>query len=218
MQIHKHKSNGILSGEDLGFMQLKFSRDRRDMLKTTGTLVGAAALASVGDSLNAFAQAKQATGVPVVGDSLNYVDGPKKGQAAAVADIVVDAAPVTAVATDPATGQPRRNEGESDNATVLLYRVDPFKIRSDMQRDTVQGILCYSAVCTHMGCMLSDWDAPTKCFMCPCHDATFDPLQDGENLAGATSRTLPSIPIKAVDGKLVVAGEPSGYVGVKGVS
>jgi hypothetical protein len=36
-----------------------------------------------------------------------------------------------------------------------------------------------------------------------------------KNTGGATSRTLPYIPVKAVDGKLVVADVSSGYVGVK---
>ncbi len=37
-----------------------------------------------------------------------------------------------------------------------------------------------------------------------CHDATFDPLQGGKWTGGGISRTLPVLPIKLVDGKLVV--------------
>jgi len=75
-------------------------------------------------------------------------------------------------------------------------------------------IVCYSAVCTHLGCMLTDF-SPKNEFMCPCHDATFDPLHAGANTGGATSRPLPILPIRVADGKLVVADKFIGYVGVK---
>jgi Rieske Fe-S protein len=63
--------------------------------------------------------------------------------------------------------------------------------------------------------MLSDWEADKKQFLCPCHDATFDPMQGGKWTGGAVSRTLPILPIKVADGKLVVADVVVGYVGVK---
>ena len=84
-----------------------------------------------------------------------------------------------------------------------------------MKGDTVEGISCYSAVCPHLGCLLADWDASGKLFKCPCHEATFDPVKEGQNISGPHVREIPYIPIKAVDGKLVVAGKPTGYIGVK---
>jgi len=59
MQNHNEQTNGIMSKGELGFMQSQFSKERRDLQKTTGTLVGATALASVGGCLNASAQARQ---------------------------------------------------------------------------------------------------------------------------------------------------------------
>jgi rieske iron-sulfur protein len=191
-------------------MSSGFNQERRDLLKSTCTLVGATAVLSVGGSLNAFA-ATQASGVPLVGDTFVFADGPQKGQVVSLTAVVVDAPPVTVQAKDTAAGTVR----DGDNSTVLLYRVAPDKISADIKEDTVEGVMAYSAVCTHLGCMLSNWDAPTKQFLCPCHDALFDPLKVGANTGGATSRTLPHIPLKAVDGKLVVADKPSGYVGVK---
>lgn len=99
--------------------------------------------------------------------------------------------------------------------SALWYRVSPDKIPAEIKDDTVKGIMAYSAVCTHLGFMLSNWDAATKQFLCPCHDALFEPLKVGANTGGATSRTLPHFPVKSVDGKLVVSDKPSGYVGVK---
>ena len=196
-------------------MSAQFHEQRRDMLKSTCTLAGAVAVVSVVGSLSAFAVGgamplPQAHGIPLVGDGFVFIDGPKKDDTVTVNDVVVDAPPLTVQAKDPA-GAVR----DSDNSTVLLYRVSADKIPAEMKKDTVEGIMAYSAVCTHLGCMLSNWDAATKQFLCPCHDALFDPLQSGANTGGTISRMLPHIPVKSVDGKLVVSDKPSGYVGVK---
>jgi rieske iron-sulfur protein len=196
-------------------MSSAFNKDRRDLLNSTCTLAGAAAVMSVGGSLKAFAAGSgpqtQAHGIPSVGDTFVFTEEPQKGEVVSVTDVVVDAPPLTVQAKDTSAGTLR----DSDNSTVLLYRVAPEKIPAEMKDDTVEGIMAYSAVCTHLGCMLSNWDAPSKQFLCPCHDALFDPLKEGANTGGAISRTLPHFPLKADDGKLVVAGKPSGYVGVK---
>lgn len=136
---------------------------------------------------------------------------PEEGNAVAVTDIVVDAAAVTVQAWDTASGTVR----EGDNSTILLWRVAPEKLSVELKEDAAEEVLAYSAVCTHLGCMLSDWDAGKKQFLCPCHDALFDPMDGGKNTGGAVSRTLPILPIKVVDGKLVVADVFVGYVGVK---
>jgi rieske iron-sulfur protein len=198
-------------------MKSKFCKERRDLLKGTATVACASAVVALGGGTKAFAQgAGKEKGIPVAGDPLIYLDGAKKGQPVAVADVVKDAPAIMVVAQDPATGKPRMHEGDSDKASVLLYRVDPSKISEGTKAtDTVDGIVCYSAVCTHLGCMLVDWHAETKEPICPCHDAQFDLLDEGKNTAGARTRALPQIPIKAVNGNLVVDGEPTGYIGVK---
>jgi rieske iron-sulfur protein len=197
-------------------MNSKFSKQRRDLLKGTCTLAGASAVVAIGGT-KAFAfGANQPKGVPLAGDPLIYKDGDKKGKPVAVADVVKDAPAIMVVAQDPATGKPREKGGDSDKASVLLYRVSPDKISAGTAATgIVDGIVCYSAVCTHLGCMLEDWHAETREPICPCHDALFDLLDEGKNTGGATSRSLPQIPIKAVNGNLVVAGWPTGWVGVK---
>ncbi len=146
-----------------------------------------------------------------MGDTFVFVAGPNKGNVVSLTDIVVGAAPVTVQAWDTASGSVR----EDDNSTVLLWRVAPESVPAELKQDAAEGVLAYSAVCTHLGCMLSDWRADQKQFFCPCHDATFDPMQGGKNTGGAASRTLPILPLKVVDGKLVAADVFVGYVGVK---
>jgi len=189
-------------------MKSNFSQQRRDVLKSACALAGAAAAVSLGETLPAFAA--EQNGIPQVGDVFVFTDGPKRDQVVMVADIAGDAPPLTVQAKAP-SGSIR----EGDNCTVLLYRGDPSKIPADLKVDTADGVMAYSAVCTHLGCMLSDWDAATKNFLCPCHDALFDPLKGGANTGGATARTLPHFPIKSEAGKIVVKEPPNGYVGVK---
>ena len=188
-------------------MKSKFSQERRDVLKGACALAGATAVVSVGGSLPAFAVPQK--DVPQVGDVFVFSDGPNKGNVVNVADIVAGAPSITVQAKDPA-GTMR----EGDNNTVMLYRVAPDKVPSDMQSETAEGVMAYSAICTHQGCV-NVWDVERKQFICPCHAALFDPLQAGKNTGGATSRTLPHMPIKSDGGKIVVSDVPSGYVGVK---
>ena len=164
-------------------MKSKFSQERRDVLKGACALAGATAVVTVSGSLPAFAAAQK--DVPQVGDVFVFTEGPNKGNVVNVADVVLDAPSITVQAKDPA-GAIR----EGDNNIVMLYRVAPDKVPSDMQSETAEGIMAYSAICTHQGC-INVWDAEKKQFICPCHAALFDPLQNGKNTAGATSRTLP---------------------------
>jgi rieske iron-sulfur protein len=194
-------------------MKSKFSKERRDVLKGACVMAGATALVSIGGSVPAFAQEQK--DVPQAGDVFVFTSGPKKGSIVMVNDVVLNANPLSVQAATP-DGKPR----EGDNCTALLYRVATAKVPSDMTSDTVDGVMAYSAVCTHQGCMLTDLHQPDDAvnafgFICPCHDAIFDPLQDGKNVAGAVSRTLPHFPIKSDGGKIVVSDAPSGYVGVK---
>jgi rieske iron-sulfur protein len=207
----------IKSMEGLGFiMKSNFCKERRGLLKSTCTLVGATALVSVGGSLNAFAAGgampvPQASGVPKLGDTFVFSDGQRKGEVVSLADVVVDAAPITVQAKDTAAGTVR----DGDHSTVLLWRSAPGNIPADMKDAAAEGVMAFSGVCTHLGCMLCDWLPATHEMRCPCHEATFDLLQVGKNTGGAVARPLPFLPLKVVDGKLVVADKFVGYVGPK---
>jgi rieske iron-sulfur protein len=124
---------------------------------------------------------------------------------------VLDAPPVTVQAVEGETGKVR----ESEHSTILMYKVAEEKIPMDIRGDTVGGLLAYSAVCTHQGCMLSGWDAANKQFLCPCHQGAFDPLKGGENTGGTKTREIPQIPVRVHDGKLVVGDAIMGWIGVK---
>ena len=195
-------------------MKSKFNQERRDVLKGACALAGATAVVSIGGSLPAFAADQK--DVPMVGDVFVYVDGPKKGSVAMVADIPVDEKHVITVQAATPDGKLR----EGDNCTAVLFRTTPEKVPADIKSESAEGIIAYSAVCTHQGCMMTEIHETSVAvaaygIICPCHDAIFDPLQGGKNTGGATSRLLPHFPIKSDGGKIVVSDVPSGYVGVK---
>jgi rieske iron-sulfur protein len=197
-------------------MKSKFCKERRDLLKSTGTLIGATALVSVGGSLPAFAAGGRGTqpepvGAPQRFDWFAFADGPKKGQEVKEEDIVLNAPPTTVQAVDSTTGKIRTSE----HSTILMLHVDPAKFSPDVVDDTWHGLIAYSAVCTHQGCMVSGWDTATKQFVCPCHQGFFDPLNGAVSTAGPKTRALPQIPLKVHDGKLVVGDAILTWIGVK---
>lgn len=210
-------------------MDSNFCISRRKLLKSTCGFVGAAALASIGVSRSAFAvggatQEEQPEfkvhagmpkpidkGAPQVGDVFVFGGGPHKDDVVSMEALVIDAPPVSVQAKDPASGTVR----ESDHSTILLYRVLAEKVPPEMKDYAPQGVLAYSAVCTHLGCLVSDWVEDTKLLVCPCHEAKFDPMQEGKVISGPAPRPLPILPLKVENGKLIVADVFTGTVGPK---
>ena len=53
----------------------------------------------------------------------------------------------------------------------------------------------YDAVCTHAGCTVQ-FDAKRQLIVCPCHGATYDPVQGAKPIAGPTSQPLARLSIR----------------------
>ncbi|MFN4071546.1 MAG: ubiquinol-cytochrome c reductase iron-sulfur subunit [Thermus caldifontis] len=104
--------------------------------------------------------------------------------------------------------------GEAKN-TVLVVRYGPEELTPEVAQHGVEGIVAFSAVCTHLGCIVSQWVADRKAGLCPCHGGTFDFAHRAKVIAGPPPRPVPQLPIKVEDGVLVAAGEFLGEVGVK---
>jgi rieske iron-sulfur protein len=183
---------------------------RRELLKGAGGCVGAAAIFSIVGSVSAIAETKEAP-VPQVGDVFVFFTGPKKGNVVSLSDLVVDAPPVIARAKDPATGAVRDHKGYG--GMVLLLRVAPETVSPELQESSAQGVLAYSAWCTHLGCLVELWDADKKQFQCPCHKSAYDPLQAAKVVFGPAPRPLPLLPLKVEENIVVVAAEFSMRVG-----
>lgn len=85
-------------------------------------------------------------------------------------------------------------------AAVILVRMRPEDITPSRGRENwgVNGILCFSKICTHVGCPISLWEQQTHHLLCPCHQSTFDLADNGKVIFGPAHRALPQLPL-AVD-------------------
>ncbi len=68
------------------------------------------------------------------------------------------------------------------------------------------GIVAFSKICTHAGCAVSLFNVFSMQLICPCHQSTFNILQDCEPVFGPASRPLPQLPLLVrPDGYLIAA-------------
>jgi Rieske Fe-S protein len=88
---------------------------------------------------------------------------------------------------------------------VLLIRLDPKTLAGASQSASVDGILAYSALCSHAGCNLTTWIPDEGTLSCDCHASAFDARASGNVIDGPASRPLPALPLKLSGDVLVVA-------------
>jgi rieske iron-sulfur protein len=125
-------------------------------------------------------------------------------------DIPLGARQTMAWALDPADNTVR--SGTRLNQ-LLLLRLDPEKLAPETRSRAANGVVAYTAICTHNGCDVDDWLADEQQLSCACHSSTFDPKDAGSVVDGPAPRMLPALPLKIVDGKLVVARPFTARVG-----
>jgi rieske iron-sulfur protein len=138
---------------------------------------------------------------PRKGDWLVQVDDDGKKPLAA-ADIAVGAKPVIVYPYDPAAKALR--DGSRLNRIVLV-KLDPATLDAPTAARAADGVVAYSAFCTHQGCDVSSWVAAEKALLCFCHFSKFAPEQEANVTGGPAPRPLPALPLESKDGKLVVA-------------
>ncbi len=101
-------------------------------------------------------------------------------------------------------------------AAVVLVRMQPDDITPSRGRADwgVDGILCYSKICTHVGCPISLWEQQTHNLLCPCHQSTFDLADNGKVVFGPAARALPQLPLMVdSEGYLAAASDFTEPVG-----
>jgi ubiquinol-cytochrome c reductase iron-sulfur subunit len=117
---------------------------------------------------------------------------------------LVNAEPEVFFALDPETKQPVI-EGTAllqakAKAAVILHRMLPTDIISSQTLNwSVDGIVCYSKICTHVGCPISLNERTTHHLLCPCHQSTFDLADAGKVLFGPAARPLPQLELTVDD-------------------
>ncbi|MEY2421493.1 MAG: ubiquinol-cytochrome c reductase iron-sulfur subunit [Acidimicrobiaceae bacterium] len=110
-------------------------------------------------------------------------------------------------------------EGHTDaaDAPTLLIRTrsdQGFTPRRGREDWTVDGIVAYSKLCTHVGCPVGLYQAESGLLLCPCHQSTFNVLDGARPVFGPAARSLPQLPLGLdSQGNLVARGDFSDPVG-----
>jgi ubiquinol-cytochrome c reductase iron-sulfur subunit len=94
-------------------------------------------------------------------------------------------------------------------ATAIIIKFAPGELQPPtVMKWTVDNIVCYSKICTHVGCPAALYEQTTHHILCPCHQSTFDAPRGALVLFGPAPRPLPQLPITTdADGYLVAASD-----------
>jgi rieske iron-sulfur protein len=67
---------------------------------------------------------------------------------------------------------------------VLLLRLDPQGFDPETRDHAAEGVVAYSAVCTHTGCDVVNWHPDRRLLECPCHNSVYDPMEGAKVVSG----------------------------------
>ena len=158
---------------------------------------GAFALAGALPALAIKTLQQQKQGV-AAGDKLVTASGANAGQPIKLDDIK----PGTAVQAFPA------NKADNQNNLIQLVRLP--------NGGPNNGLVAYSAICTHLGCAVLGQLNGQNNIQCPCHGSIYNPAEGAKVVSGPAPRPLPSLPVQVgQDGTLAASGEFSGPIGVQ---
>jgi rieske iron-sulfur protein len=116
-------------------------------------------------------------------------------------DVKRDAQPLLAWPFD--TTKKLARDGSRLNL-ILLMRFDPASLSAAERARAADGIVAYTAVCTHMACWITDWLNSKQVLQCACHQSEYDPRQGGKVVGGPAPRPLPALPLRIAAGRLEV--------------
>ena len=157
-----------------------------------------------------LAQTDAARERPKEGDLLVAVTAAANPEPLKPDDLPLDGKQTFAWPMDPETKTVRNG---SRLNKVLLLRLDPDGFDAETKDHAVEGVVAYSAVCTHTGCDVINWHPDSELLECPCHYSTYNPKEGAKVVSGPSPRRLPALPLKIVDGRLVVAKPFTGRAG-----
>jgi Rieske Fe-S protein len=125
-------------------------------------------------------------------------------------DVPRNATPLLVWAMEPAERVVRNG---SRLNRILLVRLDSDTLAEPTRARSADGVVAYSAICTHTGCDVGTWLADEQLLYCECHASRFDARDGARVTDGPAPRSLPALPLHTVDGRLVVAGPFNARVG-----
>jgi ubiquinol-cytochrome c reductase iron-sulfur subunit len=105
--------------------------------------------------------------------------------------------------------------GSADAQVALFHFVNgDFTPQPGRESWSPEDFVAYSRVCTHVGCVVAQYEDEAGVLACPCHQSTFDVRDGGRRLSGPADRALPQLPL-AIDaqGQLVAQSDFTEPVG-----
>ncbi|ADW21745.1 MULTISPECIES: ubiquinol-cytochrome c reductase iron-sulfur subunit [Thermus] len=151
-------------------------RERRLILALIGTSMGFATLSALLVAKDLIPKPSQTPDKlpPQVGDMV-YAAGYKEGTPIDPGRLPLGGPFVLAYPMDPKTRVIRNGDAKS---TLLVIHLDPASLVPEVRQHAVGGVVAYSAVCTHLGCIVSLWHPQKQLAQCPCHGGEYDLAQD----------------------------------------
>jgi ubiquinol-cytochrome c reductase iron-sulfur subunit len=81
-------------------------------------------------------------------------------------------------------------------AAAIIIRFRPGELQHPTRLDwTVDNIVAYSKICTHVGCPVALYEQTTHRILCPCHQSTFNAPYGATVIFGPAPRPLPQLPL-----------------------
>jgi ubiquinol-cytochrome c reductase iron-sulfur subunit len=97
------------------------------------------------------------------------------------------------------------NQDALTKAAVILIKFRPDELKIPTRYDgstligtmnwTVDNIVAYSKICTHVGCPVALYEQTTHHILCPCHQSTFDATTGATVIFGPAPHPLPQLPL-----------------------
>ena len=146
---------------------------------------------------------------PQKSDLLVFSEGDQTGMVIQYEDVPLGGPPILAWPMEPKSKIVR--DGSRLNQ-VLLLRLNEVDLDEDTLPHAANGVIAYSAICTHAGCVVTGWveDEGKSVLKCFCHNSEYDPRQNATVVFGPAPRHLAPLPLAISDKALTIA---SGFVG-----
>jgi Rieske Fe-S protein len=147
---------------------------------------------------------------PQEGDRFVFFSGERKGEIIKPEDLPLGGPQILAYPIDPATETVRNGSRLNQ---VLLIRLEPDQLSEDTSANAAEGVVAYSAACTHQACPVSMWKKDEGTLYCACHGTQYDPKDGAKVVDGPAPRRLAMLPLRIEDGMVIAAGPFTGQVG-----
>ena len=153
---------------------------------------------------------------PQKADVLVFSEGDHEGEVITPQDLKPGGPPERAWPKDPKTSVIRNGSRLNE---VLIIRLDPAALDDETRAHAADGIVAYSAICSHAGCPVTAWvkgaEGDQDVFKCVCHNSEYDPRHGADVVFGPAPRRLAALPLAITEGSLTVAGTFVGKVGAQ---